>query len=198
MLPKPIEHLIRELNRLPGIGPKTAERLTFYLLKQGRERAGLLAQALSDLHQAMGYCQRCCNISERTLCRICDNPGRNQRMVCVVEEVVDVMAVENIGVYKGVYHVLQGAISPADGIGPEHLTIHQLMKRADEEALEEIIVATNPTVTGQATSGYIAELLKPRKVRVTHLALGLPIGGQLEFADPDTLRRAMSGRREDG
>jgi len=196
MLPEQIQRLIQAFNRLPGIGPKSAERLTFYLLKQPGERVQEFAQALAGLKEGIVYCDRCCNISEQTRCRICDDSSRDQQQVCVVEEPMDVFVLESTGAYKGLYHVLQGAISPLDGIGPEQLTVATLMKRFDEESIEEVILATNSTVTGEATSVYLSRMVQPRSVRVTHLAQGLPMGGQLEFADPDTLKRALQGRRE--
>jgi len=196
MLPSQIQRLIKELSRLPGIGPKSAERLTFYLLKQPNEQGQQLAEALANLKIGIVFCEKCCNLSEKTICRICDNLSREQQQVCVVEDPMDVFALEATGAYKGLYHVLHGAISPLDGIGPERLTIGQLEKRLDGKTIEEIILATNPTVTGEATAVYISRVLRPRSIRITHLAQGLPMGGQLEFADQDTLKRAIVGRRE--
>lgn len=196
MLPDQIQHLIQEFSRLPGIGPKSAERLTFFLLKQETGQSQQLADALAALKEGIVSCERCCNISNQTVCQICDNEGRDQQQVCVVEDPMDVFVLENTGAYKGLYHVLQGAISPLDGVGPEQLTIQQLMTRLDREPIEEVILATNPTVTGEATSVYITRQLRPRSLRVTHLAQGLPMGGELEFADHDTLKRALRGRQE--
>lgn len=196
MLPEQIKILIQELSKLPGIGPKSAERLTFYLLQQKGESVKQLSEAMAGLKEGIVYCERCCNISNQTLCKICENPSRDQSQICVVENPLDVFVLEQTGVYKGLYHVLHGAISPIDGVGPEQLTVEQLLKRVKVEDIEEIIFATNPTVTGEATSVYISRLIKPRSIRMTHLAQGLPMGGELEFADHDTLRRAISGRRE--
>lgn len=195
MLPEQIQRLIHAFHRLPGIGPKSAERLAFYLLKQPDETVLDLSQAVSGLKEGIQYCNRCCNLSENITCRICDNLSRDQHQVCVVEEPMDVFVLESTGAYKGLYHVLQGAISPMDGVGPEQLTINRLMSRFDEEPIEELILATNPTVTGEATSVYLSRQVQQRSLKVTHLAQGLPMGGQLEFADPDTLKRAIQGRR---
>lgn len=196
MLPAQIQRAIKEFSRLPGVGPKSAERLTFYLLKQPSEQVQQLAESLNLLKNSLVFCDRCCNYSEKVTCQICDNLSREREQVCIVEDPMDVFALENTGAYKGLYHVLHGAISPLDGVGPERLTIEQLMKRLDTETVTEIILATNPTVTGEATAVYISRLLKTRSLRITHLAQGIPMGGQLEFADQDTLKRALLGRRE--
>lgn len=196
MIPKQIQRVIQEFSRLPGIGPKSAERLTFFLLKRSSDQVHQLADALAKLREGIVFCKRCCNISDQEVCRLCDDATRDQRQICVVEEPTDVFALEQSGAYKGLYHVLQGAISPLDGIGPEQLTIQQLMARVESEPIEEVIMATDPTVTGEATAMYLSRLLKPRSLRVTHLAQGIPMGGHLEFADQDTLRRAILGRRE--
>lgn len=196
MIPKQIQRVIQEFSRLPGIGPKSAERLTFFLLKRSSDQVHQLADALAKLREGIVFCKRCCNISDQEVCRLCDDATRDQRQICVVEEPTDVFALEQSGAYKGLYHVLQGAISPLDGIGPEQLTIQQLMTRVETEQTEEVIMATDPTVTGEATAMYLSRLLKPRSLRVTHLAQGIPMGGHLEFADQDTLRRAILGRRD--
>lgn len=196
MIPKQIQRVIQEFSRLPGIGPKSAERLTFFLLKRSSDQVYQLADALAKLREGIVFCKRCCNISDQEVCRLCDDATRDQRQICVVEEPTDVFALEQSGAYKGLYHVLQGAISPLDGIGPEQLTIQQLMARVESESIEEVIMATDPTVTGEATAMYLSRLLKPRSLRVTHLAQGIPMGGHLEFADQDTLRRAILGRRD--
>lgn len=195
MLPEPLQRLIQGFSRLPGIGPKSAERLSFYLLKQPQDRLQELSEAIGGLKQGIQYCSKCCNLTEQTVCNICEHPARDRQQLCIVEEPMDVFVLESTGAYKGLYHVLQGALSPLDGVGPEQLTIHQLMNRIDEESFEEIILATNPTVTGEATSVYLTRQLQPRSLRITHLAQGIPMGGQLEFADPDTLKRALQGRR---
>lgn len=196
MLPTQIQRVIQELSKLPGIGPKSAERLAFHLLKKPKDHVGQLAEAIANLKEGIKYCQKCCNLSDRDVCRICDNESRDNHQICIVEEPMDVFALENSGAYKGLYHVLHGAISPLDGVGPDQLTIDSLMKRLEEGGCEEIILATNPNVTGEATSIYLSRLLRPRSLRITHLAQGLPMGGELEFADPDTLKRAIVGRRE--
>ncbi|MDP3976310.1 MAG: recombination mediator RecR [bacterium] len=196
MLPKQIKRLIEELNKLPGIGPKSAERLTFYLLQKDHGRLQALAEAVAGLKQGLRFCQRCCNLSEQETCNICEHPGRERQTLCLVESPMDVFVLEETGVYKGIYHVLHGAISPLDGVGPEHLTIAQLLKRFEQETFAEIILATNPTVTGEATAAHVSRLLQPRGIRITHLAQGIPMGGQIEFADQDTLKRALNGRRE--
>ncbi len=198
MLPIQIKRLIEAFGRLPGIGPRSAERLTFYLLKQPDNRLQELSQSVEGLKDGLQYCKRCCNISEKEVCRICDNPSRDQQQICIVEDILDVMALESSGSFTGLYHVLHGALSPLDNIGPEQLTIHQLTKRLDAEPIEEIIFATNPTVTGEATASYITRQLEHRSIRLTHLAQGIPMGGHLEFTDPDTLKRAMVGRRSVG
>lgn len=196
MLPDQIKTAIEQLSKLPGIGPKSAERLVFYLFQREDSHVKELAHALGNLKEGIVYCERCCNLSETSICRICDNVSREQNTVCIVENPMDVFVLESTGAYKGLYHVLHGAISPLDGIGPEQLTVHQLNQRFDKEEIEEVVLATNPTVTGEATAVYISRQLNPRHIRITHLAQGLPMGGQLEFADPDTLKRAIQGRRE--
>jgi len=196
MLPKPIQSAIQELSKLPGIGPKSAERLVFYLFQKEDSQVKQLGEAICNLKEGIVYCERCCNLSESKLCLICDNTRREQSTICIVENPMDVFVLEATGAYTGLYHVLHGAISPLDGVGPEHLTIHQLNRRFSNETIEEIVLATNPTVTGEATAVYISRQLRQRGLRITHLAQGLPMGGQLEFADQDTLKRALMGRRE--
>ncbi len=196
MLPTQIKRLIEAFGRLPGIGPKSAERLTFYLLKQPDNRIQELSQSVGGLKVGLQYCKRCCNISEQETCKICDNPSRDHQQICVVEDALDVVALESSGAFKGLYHVLHGALSPLDNIGPEQLTISQLSKRLDDEDTQEIIFATNPTVTGEATAGYITRQVQHRSLKLTYLAQGIPMGGHLEFTDPDTLKRALVGRRE--
>lgn len=182
--------------KLPGIGPKSAERLTFYLLKSSDQRREELARSLFDLKKNIMLCDRCSNWSEKNLCAICSNLTRDQHQICIVEEPLDVIALESSGAYKGLYHVLHGALSPLDSIGPDELTIHHLLQRLETEPITEIIFGTNPTVTGEATAVYLSGQMKVRGIRMTHLAQGLPMGGSLEFADPDTLKRAILGRRE--
>jgi len=194
----PVERLINELSRLPGIGPKTASRLTFYLLRQPRERAQALAlaEALQDLQEKVVFCDRCFNIAESSPCAVCRDEGRDQSIICVVEEPLDVHAIERTREYGGLYHVLHGAISPVEGIGPDDLKITELLARVKGEAVREVLLATNPNLEGEATAMYIARLLKPLSVRVTCLARGLPVGGDLEYADSVTLARALEGRSE--
>jgi len=194
----PVERLINELSRLPGIGPKTASRLTFYLLRQPRERAQALAlaEALQDLQEKVVFCDRCFNIAESSPCAVCRDEGRDQSIICVVEEPLDVHAIERTGEYGGLYHVLHGAISPVEGVGPDDLKIAELLARVKGEAVREVLLATNPNLEGEATAMYLARLLKPLSVRVTCLARGLPVGGDLEYADSVTLARALEGRSE--
>ncbi len=194
----PVERLINELSRLPGIGPKTASRLTFYLLRQPRERAQALAlaEALQDLQEKVVFCDRCFNIAESSPCAVCRDERRDQSIICVVEEPLDVHAIERTREYGGLYHVLHGAISPVEGIGPADLRIAELLARVKGEAVREVLLATNPNLEGEATAMYLARLLKPLSVRVTCLARGLPVGGDLEYADSVTLARALEGRSE--
>jgi len=194
----PVKRLINELSRLPGIGPKTASRLTFYLLRQPRERAQALAlaEALQDLQEKVVFCDRCFNIAESSPCAVCRDEGRDQSIICVVEEPLDVHAIERTREYGGLYHVLHGAISPVEGIGPDDLKIAELLARVKGEAVREVLLATNPNLEGEATAMYLARLLKPLSVRVTCLARGLPVGGDLEYADSVTLARALEGRSE--
>lgn len=192
----PVERLINEFSRLPGIGPKTASRLTFYLLRQPREQALTLAEALRDLREKVILCSHCFNIAESSPCIICRDEGRDRSMICVVEEPLDVLAIERTREYRGLYHVLHGAISPVEGIGPDDLKIAELLARLRDEPVEEVLLATNPNLEGEATAMYIVRLLKPLSVRMTRLARGLPVGGDLEYADSVTLARALEGRSE--
>jgi recombination protein RecR len=194
-MPKAVGRLIEGFSRLPGIGPKTASRLTYYLLRAGQGEAEALAEALAALHQETMLCSVCCNISESDPCQVCSDPQRTHEMVCVVEEPLDVVAIENTGSFKGVYHVLHGHISPMERIGPDELRIQQLVRRLEGGEVSEVIVATNPTLEGDATAIYLARLLQPMGVAVTRLALGLPRGGDLEYADRMTLAEAIAGRR---
>lgn len=197
MLPPPLKRLIDAFRRIPGIGPKTAERIGFFLLKQGRVLAPELATALNEVHQGVSWCSTCCNVSDKSPCSICDDPARDRSSLLIVEDPKDVFALENTGVYRGLYHVLHGAIAPVDGITEEKLTMRELEKRMSTGTFREIILGTNPTVSGEATAIHLTRLLKPRGLRITHLAQGLPMGGNLEFADPDTLKKAILGRREE-
>ncbi len=194
MFPPPLSRVISAFKRLPGIGPKSAERLAFFLLKQKKEEVLELSSAICELKASVLTCEQCSNVSEKPLCHICSNLSRDAHQICIVEEATDIAALEHAGIYKGLYHVLQGALSPLDGIGPEHLTVGKLSKRLEKEKISEIIFALNPTVTGEATALYLEGVLKPRSIKMTHLAQGIPMGGHLEFADPDTLKRAYLGR----
>ncbi|MDN5293685.1 MAG: recombination protein RecR [Eubacteriales bacterium] len=190
-----VARLIEELAKLPGIGPRTAQRLAFHLLNQPKERAMALAQAIVDAREKVGYCSICCNLTDEDPCQICSDIKRDRSIICVVEEPKDVIAMEKTREYRGLYHVLQGAISPMDGVGPDDLKIRELLQRINEE-VEEVVLATNPNVNGEATALYLAKILKPLGVKVTRLAHGIPVGGDIEFADEATLARAFLGRRE--
>ncbi len=192
----PIQELIDELSRLPGIGPKSAQRLAFHLVKAPPDEARRLAEAIVQAKERMRFCRECGNLAEQDLCRYCRDPGRDPTMICVVEEPKDVPAIEKAGVIKGRYHVLGGAISPLDGIGPEDLRVNELLERVERDGVTEVILATNPNLEGNATAMYVAALLKPSGIRVTRLASGLPVGGDLEYADEITLGQALEGRRE--
>ncbi len=193
-LPEPLERLIQELSRLPGIGPKTAQRLAFHLLRVDRVRADSLAQAIEDVKARIGYCERCFNIAEGSLCWICASPRRNASVLCVVESAFDVLAIERTAEYSGLYFVLHGVISPIDGIGPEQIHVQQLLDRVRDEALAEVIIATDADIEGEATAIYLQRALQPFGAKVTRPAHGLPVGGDLEYADELTLARAMAGR----
>ncbi len=189
--------MVMALSRLPGIGPKTASRLTFFLLKAPDELVNSLVQALTVLKTGIGQCPICFNITTagREACEICSSADRDGQIICVVEEALDVIALERIGAYLGRYHVLQGALSPIEGIGPEHLRIRELMGRVSAGDIQEVIVATNPSMEGDATAMYLQQQLAPYGVKVTRLARGLPVGGDLEYADQNTLLRALMGRQ---
>jgi recombination protein RecR len=194
-LPEPIERLVQELSRLPGIGPKTAQRLAFHLLRVDRVRADALAAAIEDVKARIGYCERCYNIAEGPLCAICSSPRRDGSVLCVVESAFDVLAVERTAEFNGLYFVLHGVISPIDGVGPEQIHVPQLIERVRDEGVAEVIVATDADIEGEATAVYLQRALAPSGVRVTRPAHGLPVGGDLEYADELTLARAMAGRR---
>jgi len=194
-LPEPLERLIQELSRLPGIGPKTAQRLAFHLLRSDRQRADSLARAIEDVKARIGYCERCYNIAEGSLCAICSSPRRDPSLLCVVESALDVLAVERTSEFGGLYFVLHGVISPLDGIGPDQIHVPQLLDRVRAEGIAEVIVATDADIEGEATAMYLQRALSALGVKVTRPAHGLPVGGDLEYADELTLARAMSGRR---
>ena len=196
MFEGPIQDLIDELNRLPGIGPKSAQRLAFYLVKAPTVDAKRLAEAILQAKDRVSFCKECFNVAEGPLCRFCADPSRDASVICVVEEPKDVAAVEKAGVIRGRYHILGGAISPMEGIGPEDLRIQELLERVGRDHVAEVILATNPNLEGNATAMYVAGLVKPLGVRVTRLASGLPVGGDLEYADEVTLGQALEGRRE--
>jgi recombination protein RecR len=195
-VPEPVARLIEEFSRLPGIGPKSASRLTFYVLRHSREQAEALANALVDLKDRIILCSVCYNVTEHDPCPVCTNPNRERAKVCVVEEPLDVLALERTGIYKGLYHVLHGTINPIEGITADKLKINELLRRVKLGDVDEVILATNPNMEGEATSMYLQRQLVPLGVRVTRLARGLPIGGDLEYADEVTLARALEGRRE--
>jgi recombination protein RecR len=199
LLIEPVEKLIEAFNRLPGIGPKTAQRLTFHILRAPDVEARTLAAALVAARDEVVFCERCFNISDAPLCPICRDPGRDQSRLCVVEEPLDVLALERTAEFRGVYHVLHGAISPIDGVGPDRLRIRELLARVDEAAetspFVEVILATNPTLEGEATAMYLDERMAGKVGSVTRIARGIPVGGDLEYADEVTLIRALQGRR---
>ncbi len=191
-----VEKLIEEFSRLPGIGRKSAQRIALHVLKMSRADAQRFATAVMDVKDRVGYCSVCGNISEAQRCSICDDGRRERATICVVEQPSDIMAVEKSGQYRGLYHVLLGAISPLDGIGPDELRIRELVQRVTDEKPEEVIIATNSTVQGETTAVYLSQVLKPHNVRVTRIARGLPAGSDIEFCDDQTLARAFEGRRD--
>ena len=192
----PVQNLIDELGRLPSVGPKSAQRIAFYLLKAAPEDAKRLARVIVEAKEKVSWCRRCFNLAEGELCSFCRDERRDPHVLCVVEEPRDIVAIERTGEFHGRYHVLQGAISPIEGIGPEQLRIKELLARLPADDVQEAILATNPNIEGEATAMYLARLLKPLGVRVTRIASGLPVGGDLEYADEVTLGRALEGRRE--
>lgn len=194
--PKPMARLIEELTKLPGIGPKTAQRLAFYIVTGDREDAHSLANAIVEAKEQIRYCSVCSNVTDSDPCQICSSNTRDRTTICVVEEPKDVIAMERTREYKGLYHVLHGAISPMDGIGPDAIRIKELLLRLKDETVSEVIVATDPNVEGEATAMYLARLLKPIGVKVTRMAHGMPVGGDLEYVDEVTLAKALQGRRE--
>jgi len=192
-----LNRLIEELKRLPGIGTKTAQRLAFFLMKMPKERALGLARAIEEVKEKIRFCRRCGNLSEAEFCGICSDSRRDTTLICVVQEAMDVMAIDRMGEYRGVYHVLHGALSPIDNIGPDELSIPLLMERLQETEVQEVILATNPTIEGEATAMYLARLIHAKTgITVSRIAHGIPMGGHLEYADEVTLSKALEGRRE--
>ncbi|MCZ6577141.1 MAG: recombination mediator RecR [Acidiferrobacterales bacterium] len=191
-----IESLKQALRRLPGVGPKGAQRMVLHLLERDREGAGQIAEALRNALDRVGHCKRCNNFSEQELCAICSSPRRDRSKLCIVESPADLMSLEQAGVYNGVYFILMGHLSPLDGVGPEDLGMARLEALLDEGSLKEVILATNLTVEGEATAHYIGELVRARKIQATRIAYGVPVGGELEYVDQGTLARAFTGRRE--
>ena len=196
IIPASVERVIEELAKLPSIGPRTAERLTFFLLRSDKARSASLGQALEDLHAGVKFCRTCHNFAESETCAICDAHNRDRQVIAVVEEPFDVVAIEKTGLYTGLYHVLGGVISPIDGVGPEKLSINSLIKRVQGGEVKEVILATNPSTEGEATALYIRHQLEPSGIAITRLARGLPVGGDLEYADQITLGRALEGRQK--
>lgn len=192
----PIARLLEELERLPGVGPKSAQRIAYWLLTAETADADRLADAITEVKRTIHFCPRCYNFAEADLCEVCSDSKRDQTIVCVVEEPRDVVAIDRTGEFHGVYHVLQGAISPIDGIGPERLRVRELIDRLAPGEITEVLIATNPNVEGETTALYLARLIKPLGIRVTRIASGLPVGGDLEYADEVTLGRAVEARRE--
>jgi recombination protein RecR len=189
-----VDNLIAQLSRLPGVGTRTAQRLAFHILRVSDEEAIALADAIREVKEKIGFCRECGNLTEEELCSICQDTRRDHSIICVVEQPVDLLSVERTHEFRGVYHVLGGALSPLDGVEPQHLRIDELLARVERNGVEEVVLATNPNMTGEATAGYLADRLRDR-TRVTRLASGLPVGGDLEYADEVTLGRALSGRR---
>jgi recombination protein RecR len=194
--PEPIAKLIDAFTRLPGIGPKTAARLAFHVLRMQEDNVIDFAKALVSVKRNLSYCSVCCNITDTDPCRICQDKNRDQSVICVVQESKDLVAMERTKEFNGYYHVLQGAISPMEGIGPDQIRIAELLQRLSDERVQELILATNPNIEGEATAMYLSRLVKPFGIRVTRIAHGLPVGGDLEYADEVTLSKALEGRRE--
>ena len=192
----PVQALIDELGKLPGIGPKSAQRIAFHLLKLPADDANRLAHVIRDAKERVRFCDRCFNVAEESLCPICADDRRDGTVLCVVEESRDIVSIEKTGEFRGRYHVLLGAMSPLEGIGPDQLKIRELLARIGPEQIEEVIVCTNPNTEGEVTAMYLARLLKPIGVRVTRIALGLPVGSELEYADEVTVGKALEGRRD--
>ena len=196
MSPEPLNRLVAQLAKLPGIGEKTAQRLAFYILRASEEYARELSTAISEVKEKVHLCGRCFNLTDAELCALCRDPRRDERLLCVVEGIADLMAIERTREFKGSYHVLHGVLSPLEGVGPDQLRIKELLTRLEEGKVDEVIVATNPDVEGEATALYLMRLLKPMGIKVSRIAQGLPMGGDLEYADQATVARALSSRRE--
>jgi len=190
-----LQKLIDQFQRMPSVGAKSAQRMAFYVLGLSSDEAKELSEAIVEAHEKIHKCSVCCNLTEKELCNICDNPARDRSVICVVEDPRDVIAIEKTHEFKGTYHVLHGAISPMNGVGPDQLTVKELLNRMNTDEVQEVIMATNPTVEGEATAMYISRLLKPMGVKVTRLAYGVPVGADLEYADEITLLRALEGRQ---
>ena len=191
-----IDNLIQEFNKLPGIGPKSAQRIVFYLLRSGDEQGKFLAEAILSLKRKITLCSTCCNVTESDPCAICRSDKRDRSQICIVEQPQDILALEHTGIYQGMYHVLHGAISPTEGIGTEDIRVRELMNRLNDGSVKEIILATNPNLEGEQTAMYLSRLITPLGIKVTRLARGLPFGTELEYADDVTLTRAIEGRQE--
>ncbi len=192
----PVQQVIDALKKLPGIGRKSAQRIAFHLIRGPEEQCRDLAAAIVDLKERLVFCSRCNNIGGGDPCNVCRDPGRNRKQICVVEEPFNVLSIEKTGEFRGTYHVLHGTISPINGIGPEDLKLANLFERLEQDGVEEVIVATNPTIEGEATALYLSKLIKPLEIQVSRIAFGVPVGSELEYADEVTLSRALSGRRD--
>ncbi len=192
----PLDRLVEQFERLPGIGHKTAQRLAYHVLSMPKENAESFAQAILDAHEKIHYCKVCCNLTDEELCPVCRNQQRDRSVICVVEDPRDVMALERTNEFHATYHVLHGAISPLSGVGPDQLCVKELLARLNNPEVKEVIMATNPTVEGEATAMYLSRLIKPLGIKVTRLAYGIPVGGDLEYADEVTLTRSIEGRSE--
>lgn len=193
---RPMRQLLEALERLPGVGPRSAERMAFYILRTPREEAQRLARAILDVKECLQFCEVCFNLSETSRCEVCQDTSRDPSVLCVVEEPKDVLAIERTGAYRGLYHVLLGAIAPLDGIGPELLKMSELLNRLSDSSVQEVIVATDADKDGETTAAHLSRLIRPRGLRLTRIASGIPVGSHLEYADQATLTRALEGRRE--
>ncbi len=193
---RPFIRLLESLEKLPGIGPRSAERIAFYLLRVSREQTQQLVQSINDVKEQLRFCEICFNLSEDARCQICQDPVRDSAVLCVVEEPKDVLAIEKTGAHRGLYHVLLGAIAPLDGVGPELLKIDELMHRLSDGAVQEVIIATDADKDGETTATYLSKLIRPRGLKLTRIASGIPVGSHLEYADQATLTRSLEGRRE--